>query len=190
MTFFTFIDWRDPVALGWWWTFMCWPTIPNITVNIFKWPSLSLTLKTDSLSLSFSHIHNLKHIIESCSWCDSAAKSNLYAAGLARSDETSCYFTEGGRKSHSHICLGEWALRVSVCVCVRSHYGQVFCVLTAWALPNAAVLSVPVPQQQGGISGAWQNVAVSSDVRLRASQTCHHVTMPKHYLSQFACKSK
>lgn len=37
-------------------------------------------------------------------------------------------------------------------------------VLTAWALSYAAVLSVPVPQQQGGISGARQDIAVSSDV--------------------------
>ena len=74
--------------------------------------------------------HNLKHIIESCSCCNSAAKSNLYAGGRAWSDETSCYFAEGGRKSHSHNCLGERALReyhirvcvcVCVCVCVFSH---------------------------------------------------------------------
>lgn len=105
---------------------------PTFSVNIFKWPSLSLTWKTDSLSLThthniwYTHTYNLKHIIESCSWCDSAAKSNLYAAGLAWSDETSCYFAEGGRKSQSHICLWEWALRTPECMCVCSHWGLVF----------------------------------------------------------------
>lgn len=74
------------------------------------------------------------------------------------------------------------------CVCVFTYRPGFASVLTAWALSNAAVLSVPVPQQQGGISGARQDVAVSSDVRLGASQTRHHITMPKHYLSQFACK--
>ena len=36
---------------------MGWPTTPNVTFNVSKWPSLSLTLKTDSLSLSLKHIH-------------------------------------------------------------------------------------------------------------------------------------
>lgn len=44
--------------------------------------------------------------------------------------------------------------RVHVCVCVLTHQGWFACVLTAWALSNTVVLSVPVPQQQGGISGA------------------------------------
>lgn len=76
-----------------------------------------------------------------------------------------------------------------MCVCVLTHQGWFACVLTARALSNTVVLSVPVPQQQGGISGARQDVAVSTDVRLRASQTRHHVTVPEHDLSQFACKS-
>lgn len=62
--------------------------------------------------------------------------------------------------------------------------------LTAWALSDAVVLSVPVPQQQGGIPGARQDVAVPTDVRLGPGQTGHHVTVAEHDLSQFACKSK
>lgn len=68
-----------------------------------------------------THARNLRHITESCSWCDRAAKSNLYAGGLAWSDETSCYFTEGGRKSHSHICLRERELGEELCACVCVH---------------------------------------------------------------------
>lgn len=139
VTFFTFIDCRDPTALGWWWTFMCRPTTPSVTFNVSKWPSLSLTLKTDSHTHAHTVIsqklaHHLKHIIESCCWCDGAAKSNLYAGGLAWSDETSCYFTEGGRKSHSHNCLGEWALRdypsACVCMCVCAHTSGLVCLCT------------------------------------------------------------
>lgn len=60
--------------------------------------------------------------------------------------------------------------------------------LTAWALSDAVMLSVPVPQQEGGVPGARQDVAVSPDVRLGSGQTRHHVTVPEHNLSQFACK--
>ncbi len=53
---------------------------------------------------------------------------------------------ESEHSENTHVC---------VCVCVRAHIsGWLACVLTAWALSNAVVLSVPVPQQQGGISGA------------------------------------
>lgn len=74
-----------------------------------------------------THARNLRHIIESCSWCDRAAKSNLYAGGLAWSDETSCYFTEGGRKSHSHICLRELGEELCACVCVHALRRCTYC---------------------------------------------------------------
>lgn len=77
-----------------------------------------------------------------------------------------------------------------MCVCVCERVAKPAQPLTAWALSDAVVLSIPVPQQQGGISGAGQDVAVSSDVGLRASKARHHVTVPKHYLSEFACKEK
>ena len=65
-----------------------------------------------------------------------------------------------------------------MCVCPR------VCVLTARALSDAAVLAVPVPEQQCGVSGARQHVAVPPDVGLRPGQTRHHVTVTKHDLGQ------
>lgn len=44
----------------------------------------------------------------------------------------------------------------------------------------------PVPQQQGGISGAGDDVAVTADVRLRPGQTRHHVPVTKDDLGQLA----
>ncbi len=46
----------------------------------------------------------------------------------------------------------------------------------------------PVPEQQRGISGSRHNVAVTPDVRLWACQTCDHVPVTEHDLSELACK--
>lgn len=63
-------------------------------------------------------------------------------------------------------------------------------VLTARTLADAIVLPVPVPQQEGGVPGARQDVAVPPDVRLGAGQARHHVAVPEHNLGQFACKQR
>lgn len=90
------------------------------------------------------------------------------------------YFTERGRKSHSHDCQDKRSARVLG----ESSSGRAdACALTAWRFSDAAELSVPVPQQQGGISGAWQDVAVSTNVWLGAGKAGHHVPMAKHNLS-------
>lgn len=44
----------------------------------------------------------------------------------------------------------------------------------------------PVPQQQGGISGTRDDVAVTADVRLRSGQARHHVPVTKDDLCQLA----
>lgn len=73
------------------------------------------------------------------------------------------------------------------CVCVR------VCVfvglLTGRTVSDAVVFAVPVPQQQGGVPRARQDVAVAADVGLGASQTRHHVAVAEHDLGQLACKS-
>lgn len=49
------------------------------------------------------------------------------------------------------------------------------------------VSSTPVPQKQGGISGAGHDVAVSSDVGLRPGQTRDHIPVAKNNLGQLSC---
>lgn len=87
------------------------------------------------------------------------------------------------------VCEGESSEDRRTCMCGR------VCVfsgraLTAWALPDAAELSVPVPQQQGGVSGARQDVAVSADVRLGAGEARHHVPVSEHDLRQLPCRQR
>lgn len=54
--------------------------------------------------------------------------------------------------------------------------------LCAGALSNTAVLAIPVPEQQCGISGARQHVAVPPNVGLRPGQARHHIPVAKHDL--------
>lgn len=98
---------------------------------------------------------------------------------MSRSGSTSWYFTERGCKSPVTTV---WAARVCVCVCVG--------LLTGGTLADAVVLAVPVPQQQGGVPGARQDVAVAADVGLGASQTRDHVAVAEHDLGQLACRSE
>lgn len=51
---------------------------------------------------------------------------------------------------------------------------------------NNVVPPAPVPQQQGGIPGTGDDVAVPADVRLRSGQTRHHVPVTKDDLRQLA----
>lgn len=62
-----------------------------------------------------------------------------------------------------------------------------FSILTVIGIvSNNVVPPAPVPQQQGGVSGTGDDVAVASDVRLRSGQTRHHVPVTKDDLCQFA----
>lgn len=74
VTFFTFIDWSDPVALRWRWTFMCRPMTPTSHLTSISGPNFhSHSRQVLSLSLSLSCTcvctaqsgHNPKHISES-----------------------------------------------------------------------------------------------------------------------------
>lgn len=54
-------------------------------------------------------------------------------------------------------------------------------------VPYNVVSSAPVPQKKSGVSGAWHDVAVSSDVGLWSGQTRHHVPVAEDYLGQLSC---
>lgn len=54
-------------------------------------------------------------------------------------------------------------------------------------VPYNVVSSTPVPQKKSGISGAWHDVAVSSDVGLWPGQTRHDIPVAKNYLGQLSC---
>ena len=53
-------------------------------------------------------------------------------------------------------------------------------------VPYNVVSSTPVPQEESGVSGAWHDVAVSSDVGLWSGQTRHHIPVAKNYLGQLS----
>lgn len=54
-------------------------------------------------------------------------------------------------------------------------------------VPDNVVSSTPVPQKKRGISGAWHDVAVSSDVGLWPGQTRHDIPVAKNYLGELSC---
>ena len=86
------------------------------------------------------------------------------------------------------VCVCVFVKRVGrkyVSVCVGNE-GKV---LTSGVFSDAVVFAIPVPEQQGGVPGARQHVAVAADVRLGARQTRHHVPMAKHDLRKFPCQT-
>lgn len=182
---------------------MCRPGDPqhNFTFNVSKWPSLSLTLKTDFLqprlppslhthSHTLSETHGLSPNTLSKAVPVPAEPRNPICTEEAWAGQMKLVVTlqrEAVNHTVRTVCEGESSEDRRTCLCVR------VCVfpgraLTARALSDAAVLSVPVPEQQGGVSGARQNVAVAADVRLGAGEAGHHVPMPEHDLRQLPCR--
>lgn len=70
----------------------------------------------------------------------------------------------------------------------HTHRGQPLTVVRV--VSNDVVSSAPVPQQESGISGAWHDVTVSSDVGLGPGQTSHHIPVAENNLSQLSCSDQ
>lgn len=112
VTFFTFIDWSDPVALRWRWTFMCRPMTPTSHLTSISGPNFhSHSRQVLSFSLSLVHVcmhspvrtQSQTHFRERV-WCDGAAKSNL--ASYMKPVVT---VWRGWGRCKSHNCVREWA---------------------------------------------------------------------------------
>lgn len=67
--------------------------------------------------------------------------------------------------------------------------GKFFILTVVGIVSDNVVPPAPVPQQQRGISGTRDDVAVATDVRLGSGQTRHHVPVTKDDLGQLACKN-